>query len=95
MQNPVSVRTEVEKKLLIFDLDGTLLTTDKIISGRTLAALGKARAAGYLLGFSTSRGMSNIEKYTDIVRPDVIIASSGALVTAGEQGHLQELVVCR
>ncbi len=82
MPQPVHGEEKKEKKLLIFDLDGTLLTTDKIITGRTLAALEKARAAGYLLGFSTSRGMSNIEKYTDMVRPDVIIASSGALVTA-------------
>ena len=70
------------KRLLLFDLDGTLLTSDKRITDRTLASLWKAREAGFMLGLSTSRGMSNFAKYARVVEPDVIIASSGALVTA-------------
>lgn len=42
-------------KLLLFDLDGTLLRSDKTISLRTLSALKKAREKGILIGVSTSR----------------------------------------
>lgn len=41
--------------LLLFDLDGTLLRSDKTISPRTLSALKKAREKGILIGVSTSR----------------------------------------
>ena len=43
-------------KLLLFDLDGTLLGSDKTISQRTLTALQKCRQKGILIGVSTSRG---------------------------------------
>ncbi len=40
-------------KLLLFDLDGTLLKTDKTISERTLSALRDCKNKGYLIGIST------------------------------------------
>lgn len=42
-------------KLLLFDLDGTLLQSDKTISQRTLDALRKCGEKGILIGVSTSR----------------------------------------
>ncbi len=41
-------------KLLLFDLDGTLLQSDKTISTRTLSALKKCRGNDILIGVSTS-----------------------------------------
>lgn len=42
-------------KLLLFDLDGTLLQSDKTISKRTLAGLKRCKEKGILIGVSTSR----------------------------------------
>ena len=42
-------------KILIFDLDGTLLQNDKTISKRTLKTLESCRKKGFLLGIATSR----------------------------------------
>lgn len=50
----------MDKKVLLFDLDGTLLRSDKTISERTLLALEKCREKGILIGVSTSRGASCI-----------------------------------
>lgn len=46
-------------KLLLFDLDGTLLQSDKTISTRTLSALKKCRGNDILIGVSTSRSEQN------------------------------------
>lgn len=47
------------KKMLLFDLDGTLLRTDKSISEATLAILSKCKEQGCIVGVSTSRGEQN------------------------------------
>ena len=46
-------------KLLLFDLDGTLLQSDKTISKRTLSVLKQCREKGILIGVSTSRSEQN------------------------------------
>ena len=46
-------------RLLLFDLDGTLLRSDKTISERTYRALWQCREKGMLIGVSTSRGRQN------------------------------------
>ena len=46
-------------KLLLFDLDDTLLRSDKTISPRTLAALKSCREKGFLIGICTSRAEHN------------------------------------
>ena len=43
-------------KILLFDLDGTLLRNDKTLSEYTLETLSKCKECGYLIGISTSRG---------------------------------------
>lgn len=70
-------------RLLLFDLDGTLLTGSKTISPRTLAALMKCREKGILIGVATSRGQQNALAYLEALRPDAVISSAGALVQAG------------
>lgn len=68
------------KRLLLFDLDGTLLRSDKTISKRTLDALNKCRAAGILIGISTSRAIHNCMTFLPELTPDLFIASGGAVV---------------
>ncbi len=67
-------------KLLLFDLDGTLLRSDKTISPGTLTALRECREKGILIGVSTSRGEQNALSFIEELQPDVLIASGGALV---------------
>lgn len=72
-------------KLLLLDLDGTLLHTDKTISAYTLSVLNQCREQGVKIAVSTARGASNAGPYTAALKPDVLISSGGALVQAGEQ----------
>ena len=66
-------------RLLLFDLDGTLLRNDKTISPRTLLALQMCRKKGILIGVSTSRGEGNALPFIAELQPDVLITSGGAL----------------
>lgn len=67
-------------RLLLFDLDGTLLRSDKTISQVTLKALHRCREKGILIGVSTSRGEQNSLSFIAELQPDILIASGGALV---------------
>lgn len=75
----------MEKKLLLFDLDGTLLTSKKTISPRTLAALNACRRNGWLIGVSTSRAEANCLTFVSELQPDVLIASGGAVIKCGAE----------
>ncbi|MDI9469863.1 MAG: HAD family hydrolase [Bacillota bacterium] len=79
-------------KLLLFDLDETLLTSEKSISPRTLAALAACRARGLLLGVSTARGEHNVQPCMGDFRPDILVASGGAVVVRGDERiHMAEI----
>lgn len=67
-------------RLLLFDLDGTLLRSDKTVSKRTLQAIGKFRERGVLVGISTSRAEHNCRTFLPELTPDLFIASGGAVV---------------
>lgn len=66
--------------LLLFDLDGTLLKTDKTISHKTIEAINRCKEIGHLIGISTARSESNSEKFLTQVHPDLVISSGGAVV---------------
>lgn len=67
-------------KLLLFDLDGTLLQTDKTISKQTMQELDDCRKHGIMIGVSTSRSEKNSMEFIAELNPDVAISSAGALV---------------
>lgn len=67
-------------RLLLFDLDGTLLRSDKTISKRTMDALRQCRQKGVLIGVCTSRSRQNALCFIQELQPDVLITSGGALV---------------
>lgn len=67
-------------KLLLFDLDGTLLQTDKTISEQTLQAIQNCRKQGIMIGVSTSRSEKNSMGFIAKLQPEVVISSAGALV---------------
>ena len=68
------------KNLLLFDLDGTLLTSEKEISSRTLSEINRAKERGFLIGVSTSRGEQNCLGFLGQLKPDILISSGGALI---------------
>lgn len=73
-------------KLLLFDLDDTLLRRDKTISPRNLEKLRQIRWAGLAgIGVSTSRSEKNAAPFLEALRPDVLITSAGAHVRVGER----------
>ena len=67
-------------KLLLFDLDDTLLRSDKTISSHTQTVLNRCREHGVLIGISTSRSLPNSLAFLGMLDPEIIIASGGALV---------------
>lgn len=72
-------------KILLFDLDGTLLRNDKTLSEYTLEILSKCKECGYLIGISTSRGEQNCLDFLREMKPDIFISSGGALVRVNEK----------
>lgn len=74
------LKKAMNRKLLLFDLDGTLLRSDKTISEETLEALQKSRDRGMLIGVSTSRSEQNCLPFVERLKPDIMISSGGALV---------------
>ena len=77
-------------RLILTDLDDTLLHSDKTISDRTAAVLEKCQKCGILIGFSTLRGRNGIAKYIDQVNPDVLICDGGSMVYYKEETIHQE-----
>ena len=67
-------------KLIVLDLDGTLLDSQKKISENNLTALRNVREKGALIAFSTARSAGAMREYIAAVRPDILISNGGALV---------------
>lgn len=78
------------KKIILVDLDLTLLRSNQTISDFTISTLKKCQKAGNLVGFSTSRGTTRIKTYVQQVNPDIIICNAGASIFYNEQLLHQE-----
>ncbi|MCR5763265.1 MAG: Cof-type HAD-IIB family hydrolase [Treponema sp.] len=72
-------------KLILSDLDGTLLHDDKTISRNTEEAFSLARKHGILVGFCTSRSGLNVRDYLEQVPTDFLVANGGASVMVGNE----------
>lgn len=67
-------------RLILCDLDGTLLHSDKTISDYSVQVLTKCKEKGILVGFATSRGRNTVIPYEKQINPDLIICNGGASV---------------
>jgi Cof subfamily protein (haloacid dehalogenase superfamily) len=67
-------------KMIVMDLDGTLLTDDKNISDYTLSILEKSKKKGIKIVIATARSERSAKKFIEIVKPDIVILNGGALV---------------
>lgn len=67
-------------KMIIMDLDGTLLNNDKNISPYALSILEKCKKIGIKIVFATARSVKSTKRLADLVNPDILILNDGALI---------------
>ena len=70
----------METKLILLDLDETLLHSDKTISDYSAQIFEQCRQRGILIGFCTSRGKPNIIPFERKINPDICICNGGAVI---------------
>lgn len=71
-------------KMIITDLDETLLHSDKHISEYTISVLEKCKLKGIKIVFATARSVQSASKILKQFMPDIFICYGGALVLANE-----------
>jgi Cof subfamily protein (haloacid dehalogenase superfamily) len=72
-------------KLIVIDLDNTLLHNDKSISDFSIEVLEECRSKGMKIAFATVRSNKAAERSLGYFMPDVFIGYGGALVQVGEE----------
>ena len=70
-------------KLIVTDLDGTLLRNDKSISDFTLETLKECRSKGILIAFATARPVRGVVAIREVFEPDILINHNGAVFNHG------------
>lgn len=80
-------------KMIILDLDGTLLCSDKSISEYTSSVLEKCKKKGVKIAIATARSEKAAKKYIDIVKPDIVISNGGSLVRCGDNNILYKCML--
>ena len=71
-------------KLIVTDLDGTLLRNDKSISKFTIETLNECRRQGILVAFATGRPVRGVEAIKNVFEPDILINHNGAVFNQGD-----------
>lgn len=69
-------------RLILSDLDHTLLRSDGSISDHTLDVLKRCRENGILFAIATARYWIGAERYIDLLKPDYEITTDGTLIHA-------------
>lgn len=72
-------------KMILFDLDGTLLHTDKTLSDYSISVINKCRENGIKIIIATARSAFSAKKYIEAMKPDAIISSGGAISTVDKE----------
>ena len=76
-------------KMIVTDLDGTLLRGDKTIPDYTLRIFSKLRERGIKIALATARSDRAASRFTAQIEPDALICYGGALVKVGDN------IICR
>lgn len=76
-------------KWVVTDLDETLLHNNRSISQRTLDAIETVRARGCKFAIATTRSKSYAKEFIDILQPDAMVLSGGAIAYRGDAVHYQ------
>lgn len=72
-------------KLIVTDLDDTLLRRDKSISDYTVDVFRRIRERNVLIAFATARSYESSQKFRNVLNPDADIVTGGCLVFADMQ----------
>ena len=72
-------------KVIVTDLDETLLHSDKYISEYTISVLQKYQAKGIKIIFATARSTQASARILEQFMPDVFVGYGGALALAGDK----------
>lgn len=67
-------------KVIVFDLDDTLLMQDKTISKFTFNILKELKEKGFILVINTARGLFATKEYIDLIKPNFSILNGGSLI---------------
>jgi Cof subfamily protein (haloacid dehalogenase superfamily) len=79
----------MSSRLLVFDLDGTLLASDRTIHPRNLALLRAAMERGVLVSLATGRSPRSTAPYANAVRPNApIVHFNGARTRRWDTGEV-------
>lgn len=79
-------------KMILLDLDGTLLRSDGSISDRTKQVLRNCQDRGIYVVFATARNWIGAERYIEEIQPDYEITTGGTLIHRhGEQIYSSSL----
>lgn len=80
----MNVKENVNIKMIILDLDGTLLRSDKTISDYTVSILERCKQNNIVIVIATGRSEMAAKDYVSMVKPDILISNGGSLVRHGE-----------
>jgi Cof subfamily protein (haloacid dehalogenase superfamily) len=72
-------------KMVVTDLDNTLLRSDKYISDYTISVLSNCQAKNIKVVFATARSTQAASKFLDMFTPDIFIGYGGALTYANKK----------
>ena len=75
----------MDVKMIVTDLDRTLLRSDKTISDYTASILLACQQRGISVVFATARSENSCKRFTDLIKPNAIISNGGALVRIGDK----------
>jgi len=84
-------------KIIVTDLDNTLLRHDKTISGYTAEVFKRIREQGVLVVFATARDFRYVTEYTSPlngIEPDVLISDNGALARYKNRSLFKKTIPC-
>ena len=85
---------ETTIKLLLADVDGTLVTQDKVLTGRAVDAVRKLGEAGILFAVTSGRpprGMSMLVEPLNLTTP--IAAFNGGIVVNRDMSVIEQRVI--
>jgi len=72
-------------KMVVSDLDRTLLRNDKTISDYTTEVLQKCKEQGIIVAFATARSADHSEKFIEKIKPDAVVLNGGSLAYVGSR----------
>jgi len=90
------MQNSVNGLLLVTDMDGTMLTTDKRISEENIAAIREFQKAGGRFSIATGRSIPSLEHYVHLLQIDtpVILYNGGAVYDYGKRKILWHNELC-